>query len=76
MMTKVEPRADGQDQTEALRAFRKDVEVMLDHLLESVPSGQSLTLASSSTVASPVSVAAPPAYNNAGVETMDEKTSK
>lgn len=70
MKTKIEPRADGKDQSEALKALRKDVEIKLDQILESIPDS------SSSIVASPVSTDAPPAYAGDGVEIASRKTSK
>ena len=75
MKTKIEPRGDGKDQTEALKAFRKHVEVKLDQLLESIPESSSSVVAASSNVTSPVSRDAPPAYTSSGfVGLMDQET--
>jgi hypothetical protein len=76
MQTKIEPRADGKDQAEALKALRKDVEIKLDQILESIPDSSSSIVGASSNAASPVSAHAPPAYTGNGVEILGQKGSK
>ena len=73
---KIEPQADGENQAEAFKAFRKDVEVQLEQILQSVPSGSSSTATGSSGVTSLVPADAPPAYSNSGVGIADQKTRK
>lgn len=73
---KIEPQADGENQAEAFRAFRKDVEVQLEQILQSVPGGSSSTAPGSSDVTSPVPVDAPPAYSGGDVGISEQKTSK
>lgn len=62
---KIEPRADGKDQREAFLAFKKDVEVRLDRILQGVPNG------SESTSAAPSD--APPAYGTENGGLSDRK---
>ena len=70
---KLEPTADGSDQGEAMRAFRRDVEVKLDQILSSIPSRSSSAAVSGSIPPSSASVDAPPAYSKGGVGAMIEK---
>lgn len=66
---KVEPEADGNDQAEAMRAFRRDVEVKLERLLQSIPSDSSSAGQRDNDLASPASPMprdAPPAYTRTG----------
>ena len=77
---KIEPEADGENQAEAMKAFRRDVEVKLDQLLQTIPSGSSSIVPGSSGLASPASPVpsdAPPSYTSTGfVGVMDNKIQK
>lgn len=67
---KIEPVLDGEDQTEAFKALKKDVEVKLDQILREVPDRQSTTVAvAGSSRRGPTSplVDAPPAYGSRDV---------
>jgi len=65
---KVEPQGDGEDQAEAFKALRKDVEVKLEEILASVPATMPATAGSSRTPTSNARAVSsradlPPAYN-------------
>lgn len=75
---KIEPIADGEDQTEAFKAFKRDVEVQLDRILQKIPNGSeglespgSAAAATSSSGRGPAD--APPAYSSAGAGGGDRK---
>ena len=72
---KVEPDADGQDQTEAFKVLRKDVEVKLDRILSMVPDGSRNAEAEASSTAAVRSarVEAPPAYSGGATGVADRK---
>lgn len=69
---KIEPELDGQDHEEAFMAFRKDVEIKLDRLLEAVPDiAGDVGQASTSNV---VAAQAPPAYSpSVGVDGYENR---
>ena len=68
---KVEPEADGANQEEAFKALRKDVEVKLDRILQSIPDRDEAGMASASQGVSPD---APPAYSSPSVGMAAPKT--
>ena len=66
---KIEPEAGGVDQREAFMALKKDVEIKLDRLLQSVPSGSISAGPSSSRRPAD----APPAYSSAAIGVGEKK---
>ena len=71
---KIEPTTDGANQTEAFKAFRRDIEVQLDRILQTIPSGSSPGLKPSGIESSKRSGAdAPPAYSSPGASREDRK---
>ena len=70
---KIEPALDGTDQKEAFYALRKDIEVKLDRILQSVPVGSSSTGVARSGNSGISSNEEPPAYSSGGVGMVDRR---
>ncbi|KAK5125399.1 hypothetical protein LTR85_000508 [Meristemomyces frigidus] len=70
IQAKIEPVADGKDQKESFRALKKHVELMLDRILQDVPSGGAAIASVAGSSRAPtaavrnVPVEAPPAYGS------------